>query len=1190
MILPVVIVIQSLLFWSCRSDLEKPLSLHRVKVVPSAGYTVPADSLTKPKVIPVDERRVIKKTLRKPNVIAAKTNRHPVGKPKITSAGNPKLYSSATDGLFPPVIMRAVDSPFMAGLPESVVAKEMVHKEQNSGNFSFYNKLQGLKQGMIGSLLEDRSGNLWVGTVGGGVAKFDGKRFTHFTEREGLCNNIVYYIIEDRAGNLWFANYGSGISKYDGRCFTRFSVKDGLCSNNIIFIKEDSHGNIWFASLGGGVSRYDGKSFTNFSSLTGLGNDKVWSILEDQSGNLWFATEGGGITRYDGSRYYRYTVTEGLASNNISCILEDHIGTIWFGTLESGVIKYDGKNFTNFTVNEGLHSNRIFCIHQDRSGNLWFGSNGNGLARFDGESFTHYTEREGLCNNVVTTILEDRSRNLWIGTNSGLARYRGNSIRLFTSREGLCDDNVFSIIEDQSGNIWFGTDGGGISKYDGHSFTNFDKNSGLFSNTIYSILQDRSGNFWFGTLGEGVMKYDGKTITLFTEQDGLGHNNVFCILEDKSGSIWFGTLGGGVTKFDGKAFTRYSCKEGLVHRDVTSIFEDRTGNLWFGTRGGGVTKFNGKRFTHFTIREGLSGNNIMGITEDFSGNLWFGTDNGISVFDGKRFIHLTEKEGLCNNSVFSVMIDRYGDLWFGTRYGLSKLSREKAALLADKINSDNVRQDDVFFRNLTYTDGFLGIGCYRNSILEARNGIIWIGTQERLTAFDPKAEPPDTVPPGIQLTGIDLFNESIDWAGLEQRKDTTFLLVNGVKVGKFRFDSISKWNRLPEKLSLAYNNNYLTFSFAGVTMVQPANVKYQYRLDGLDENWSAAANRTSAPYGNLHEGTYAFRVRAMNSEGIWSRELQYTFTIRPPWWRTWWMFTIYSIMTIGGLIVLLWWNGKRLRIRAKELENQVNKATLVIRKQKEEAEEQKRLVEEQKKVVEMQKKIVEEQKQIVELQKESVEVEQKRSNDLLLNILPAEVAEELKQTGKFRSKTYSLVTVLFTDFKDFTKVSEMVSAELLVEEINYCFSAFDRILPEYRVEKIKTIGDAYMCAAGLPSLNSTHAIDLVNAAIRIRDFMTGRRKEKESRGEIPFEIRIGIHTGPVVAGIVGLKKFQYDIWGDTVNIAARMEQNCEAGKINISGSTYKLVKEKFNCMYRGKIEAKNKGEIEMYFVEGHIQI
>ena len=229
------------------------------------------------------------------------------------------------------------------------------------------------------------------------------------------------------------------------------------------------------------------------------------------------------------------------------------------------------------------------------------------------------------------------------------------------------------------------------------------------------------------------------------------------------------------------------------------------------------------------------------------------------------------------------------------------------------------------------------------------------------------------------------------------------------------------------------------------------------------------------------------------------------------------------------------------------------------------------------------------QRNHISKEKRRSDTEKKRSDELLLNILPFEVAEELKQSGQCKAKTYSMVSVMFSDFIGFTGISEKVSAELLVDEINYCFSAFDHILQKHRVEKIKTVGDAYMCASGLPVLNYTHAIDLVTAAIEIRDFMLTRKAEKEAKGEIPFQMRIGIHTGPVVAGIVGVKKFSYDIWGDTVNIASRMESGSEAGKINISGSTYELVKDKFNCIHRGKIQAKHKGEIDMNFVEKHSQ-
>ena len=217
-------------------------------------------------------------------------------------------------------------------------------------------------------------------------------------------------------------------------------------------------------------------------------------------------------------------------------------------------------------------------------------------------------------------------------------------------------------------------------------------------------------------------------------------------------------------------------------------------------------------------------------------------------------------------------------------------------------------------------------------------------------------------------------------------------------------------------------------------------------------------------------------------------------------------------------------------------------------------------------------------------QRNHIKAGKKKSDELLLNILPSEVAEELKQKGYADAKEIVEASVMFTDFKDFTKISVKMTPSELVKEIDYCFSAFDNIIHKHGIEKIKTIGDAYMCAGGLPVANKTHAEDTVKAALEIRDFMSNHNKEKLAKGELPFGIRIGINTGPVVAGIVGVKKFAYDIWVDTVNLASRMESSGKEGEVNISGSTYELVKDKFTCTHRGKIQTKNKGEVDMYFV------
>jgi adenylate cyclase len=260
----------------------------------------------------------------------------------------------------------------------------------------------------------------------------------------------------------------------------------------------------------------------------------------------------------------------------------------------------------------------------------------------------------------------------------------------------------------------------------------------------------------------------------------------------------------------------------------------------------------------------------------------------------------------------------------------------------------------------------------------------------------------------------------------------------------------------------------------------------------------------------------------------------------------------------------------------KNLTIQLGKVNELSQKTLEQEQEKQRLLENQKEDLERQ--VALRTGELVQ-QKEALVIEKKKSDDLLLNILPAEVAEELKETGNTKAQYFDQVSVLFTDFVNFTQISERLSPEALVQELDECFRAFDEIIERNGLEKIKTIGDAYLAVSGMPVYKEQHAVNAARAALEIIACIDQRKKEGHA-----FEVRIGIHSGPLVAGIVGVKKFAYDIWGDTVNTASRMESSGEAGKLNISETTYQLVKEHFACTYRGKVDAKNKGAMDMYFV------
>ncbi len=343
---------------------------------------------------------------------------------------------------------------------------------------------------------------------------------------------------------------------------------------------------------------------------------------------------------------------------------------------------------------------------------------------------------------------------------------------------------------------------------------------------------------------------------------------------------------------------------------------------------------------------------------------------------------------------------------------------------------------------------------------------------------------------------------------------------------------------------LPYRYNQVSIKYAATYYNATDKITYSTFLEGQDDHWSQWSHQPFKDYMNLKEGAYTFRVKARNVYGVEGTIAAYSFTVQPPWYRSKWAYLFYlicAVLAVWGVAVLY---SLRLRRQKIELEG------IVVDRTREIAEEK------------------------------------QKSDNLLLNILPEETATELKNQGFATTRSYDEVSVLFTDFVSFSSISESMTPEDLVREIDECFSAFDDILEKEGVEKIKTIGDAYMCASGLNHTAGNPEIRIVRVGIAIRDFMAEHNKIRLENGLPHFEIRIGIHTGPVVAGVVGKKKFAYDIWGDTVNTASRMESHSLPGELNISASTYSMIKERFICEYRGMIEAKNKGELAMYFVRG----
>lgn len=938
-------------FYSCSEKGTRVSDSNLPKIVEAKGYVVPKDSITEPLVISFDEAKLKKFPVGKPRIVPTNLNVHPVGEPNVVLVGKPRVVTPGRDTFSLPNVVPAIDSSFIGKQPTPIPALPFTMKDAANCTMQYLDVDQGMSSSYILSILEDKRGNLWFGTNGGGVTKYDGKSFTHYTDKEGLSQKTVWSILEDKRGNLWFGTNGGGVSKYDGQRFTHYTKKEGLSNNTVWSILEDKKGNLWFGTIGGGVSKYDGQSFTHYTDKEGLGGNAVLSILEDKSGNLWIGTDGAGVSKYDGQRFIHYTDKEGLSNNAVWAILEDKSGNLWFGTYGGGVSKYDGQYFTHYTDREGLGNNSVLSILEDKTGNLWFGTNGGGVSKYDGQRFTHYTDKEGLSHNTVKSILEDKSGNLWFGTNGGgVTKYDDQRFTHYTDKEGLSSIYVRTILEDKTGNLWFGTDGGGVSKYDGQCFTHYTEKEGLSNNTIRSTLEDKRGNLWFGTDGGGVTKYEPPkndkvaTFTHYTAKEGLSNNYIMSMLEDKRGNLWFGTFGGGLTKYepakDGHlaTFTHYTEKEGLGNNTVWSILEDKTGNLWFGTYGGGVTKYDGQRFTHYTNKGGLNNNTIRSILEDKKGNLWFGTNGGgVSKYepakDGKvaTFTHYTNKEGLSNNVIWSINEGKTnlnkGWFWLSTEKGLNLINfKEK--------NSKNTLENEFTIMEFHKEDGLKAEDFFLNAVLLDRKNRIWWGSGKGLTVLDLNKFQLNEKAPQLQLDNIYLQENFVDYHNLHTDSSEF-----GKQLKAIKFSEVERFHNYPKNLELPYYINHLTFNFVAIDWYAQHKLKYQYKLEGLDSDWSNLTSENKADYRNIPYGKYTFKVKAIGSANKWSKTINYSFVIHPPWWHTTW----FRVLMVCGLLLVLYglyrWRTSALRKRQVELEKTVEERTAEVVHQKEIIEE-----------------------------------------------------------------------------------------------------------------------------------------------------------------------------------------------------------------------------------------------------------
>jgi ligand-binding sensor domain-containing protein/serine phosphatase RsbU (regulator of sigma subunit) len=769
-------------------------------------------------------------------------------------------------------------------------------------NIKIFSTKNGLANSIVNHIILDKKGYLWFATQGG-LSRFDGKNFVNYTTKNGLPGNDITYLAEDLQGNLWVAAYGSGISRFDGATFTNYTDKNGLTNLNVYNIFCDSKGVIWLTTRGGGIFSLEGDKFSNFSIKDSLPTDQFLSVCEDKQGRLWFGTKGEGLISYDRKDFRIYNEKDGLSHKTIASLSLDKKGNLWIGNSSGIPNVFSNGEFKALQIPE-IKGDLISSIIEDDRGNIWIASE-HGLVKYSEGKYKIYAEQNGLPSNAVYSICQDYEGNIWIGTSNGVGLFKNEAFIAFTDKEGLSNPKVTAIFQNKEGTTFVGTSGGGLNILDDDKVRIVKDVKELLQANILAILEDRKGKLWIGLESSQpsllVLEKSGNGYRLSKTVDKTKENSINTvsrIIEDSKGRIWISSYGAGVVCFDGDEKKEFDVTNGLPTNDIFTLIEDTRGNIWMGTYLGGLVKYDGKKFEIFNEKSGLPDNTVYSLANDKNGNLIIGTQNkGLAIYNGQIFRSLSTSEGLCSDIIYSIVSDSKNRIWIGTDKGVNRISLDRNFNITGiKFYSEN--------------DGLKSIEVNQSTFLIDKSNKIWFGTTNGLIRYNPNYDYINDNPPLLQLTGIKLFFEDIDWKRLNI--------------------TVPENEMYPVNPSLSYKDNHLTFNFQALTT---DNVQYTYILEGQDANWSPLTLSNEAVYTNIPPGKYTFRVKAKNSDEAWSSgDTSFSFVITPPFWKTWWFYVLVGTVVLISIISFIRWRTAKLQHEKRILEERVNQRTIALSK------------------------------------------------------------------------------------------------------------------------------------------------------------------------------------------------------------------------------------------------------------------
>jgi len=811
--------------------------------------------------------------------------------------------------------------------------------------------------------LKDKDGMLWFGT-NNGIARYDSENIEVYGEDQGLNVGNVYSMLFDTKGRLWITDNSKYVFVIDIEANLLYKFPNSNDLLDVYGMMEDNEERIWFANRDFGYIIVDLKEkwSRHLNPKNGLLGNFNLNPYQDKEGLIWLSTNSGvNILDLKEGKNIRLSEESGLLDNFITSFYEDNEGKLWISG--GGGIQILNKSKTEisyFTAKEGLDGmNGAGEIFQDKTNKFWIGS-ANGLL-FSYDESIETLERYVLNNSnsqFVFNILEDKQGQIWASiAQGGLYKVNTNDGKPgnFTQDNGLTESSVWRTLVAKDGKVWIATEGG-IDVYNPEEETtkHLSTEQGLVHDYTYVLMEDSKGRIWASgnSVGVSIIDPQKEIIEKLTKEEGLEANNVRYILEDKNKVVWMGGNPGELHKFDleNNIYKSLALDTTRTPDRINVIFEDSKSNIWLGSRNSGLQKIDPINNTRvrITTENGLAGDEIMSITEDDRQDIWIAMLKGVQIIDtdNLKLTTFTTEEGLAANDVYAIR-EQKGKLFLGTSKGITILT------------PIDMGENKLFWkeRTLGINQGIIGPDISQNSIDFDKNGSLWAGGSpiREVMVIDEIEEDTTSYPTAIaginiidkkrffkdknllkvKRTGLDtLWDNNKPYAFDRMAKDSSYLTLNNI-----HWSTVKGPHNIPVDLTLPYDQNYLSFNFNGNQFSNPDKMVYRYILEGIDKNWSPISEKTTSEnYRDLIPGGYTFKVASKGFNGVWSEPAEFKFSILPPWWKTWWAYTIFVILFLGLGLVILHYRSQWLKKENRILEERVSHRTAQLKKTIEELE------------------------------------------------------------------------------------------------------------------------------------------------------------------------------------------------------------------------------------------------------------